>query len=72
MAKKIKNPIEVKIVKQDSQNTVSLHYGLSCEEYPDLEIRKGFIPTLTPAQQTVVDNLVLTAITKIVEHEGIS
>jgi len=72
MAKRIKNPKEVKIVEEDNQITVSLHYGVSCDEYPDLAIRKGLpIESLTPQEQNKVDQIMTWATGKIEEHEGI-
>ena len=72
MAKRIKNPIEVKVVKEDGLNQVSLHYGLDCEEYPELAIRKGLpVPNLTPAEQGKVDQIMAWAEGKIEQHEGI-
>jgi len=69
MAKKIKNPIEVKIVREDGVPTASAHYGLSCEEYPELEVRKGIPITLKPQTLNDIDE---EAMEQINEHEGIS
>lgn len=69
MAKRIRNPVEVKIVLDKGVAEASLHYGLECDD--GLEMRKGFTPTLTPAQQAVIDGLVTQAIAAIQAHEGI-
>lgn len=69
MAKRIRNPIEVKIVMEDSVVTTSLHYGLECDD--GLDTRRGYIPVLTPAQQAVINGLVTQAIVAITAHEGI-
>lgn len=72
MAKRIKNPKEVKIVEDDGEVTVSLHYGLGCDEYPELEIRKGLpISSLTPEEQTKAEEIMAWGTNRIEEHEGI-
>ena len=69
MAKRIKNPIEVKIVKEENGITTSLHYGLECE-YGDLG-RKGYIPELTSQEQAIIGQVVEGAISKIEQYEEI-
>lgn len=68
MAKKIKNPIEVRVVKNDGNFEASAHYGLSCDEYPELEIRKGLQITLLPTTLNDIDEEVMAQINA---HEGI-
>ena len=73
MGRVIKNPKEIVIRSEEGITTVALHYGLSSEEYPDIEIRKGLvIPSLTPPEQTVVNQILMWATGKMNEHEGIS
>ena len=69
MAKKIRNPIEVKVIKDDGEFEVSAHYGLSCDEYPELEIRKGIPITLSSNLLNDIDEEVMEQVN---EHEGIS
>ena len=70
MAKRIKNPIEVSIIREDGANIIDLRYGLECDD--GLETRSGFSPVLTPAEQATIDSVVTGAIAKIEAHEGIS
>ena len=72
MGKIIKNPFECKIMRVDGETITSLHYGLSCEEYPELEIRKGFSPELNPQELAVIEQVINGGIAKIKEHEGIA
>jgi len=73
VAKKINNPKEVKIVEENGAITVSLHYGLGCDEYSELGIRKGLsIETLTPPEQETAADIMAWATNKMKEHEGIS
>lgn len=71
MAKRIRNPIEVVIKNEDSVNSCTLHYGLGCDEYPELETRKGFTPILSPQEQATINRIVTNAINQIKQHEGI-
>ena len=66
MAKKIKNPIETKVVKVDGEYEVSAHYGLICDDC-EQQTRKGLPVTLKP--ETLADvNAEIMA--QIFEHEG--
>lgn len=69
MGKRIKNPIEVRVVSSNGEIITSLHYGLECDD--GLDMRRGFVPLLTPAQQTVINSLVSQAMVAIAAHEGI-
>lgn len=68
MAKVIKNPVEIRLVKQNGEYDVSAHYGLSCGEYPELAIRKGIPITLSPQTLNDIDE---EAMAQINAHEGI-
>lgn len=75
MGKVIKNPKEVKLVEVDGGMEISLHYGLSSEEYPDIATRKGLAidnQTLTSQEQSVVDQIMTWATSKMKAHEGIA
>ena len=72
MGKVITNPKEVKIMEIDGTIDVSLHYGLTSEEYPDIHIRKGItIESFTPPEQAVIAQIVAWRDVKINEHEGL-
>ena len=72
MAKVIKNPISVEITKNDSQRTVFINYGVGADEYPDIEMRRRMsVPTLTPQELAVVNQIITWATTKAAEQEGI-
>jgi len=73
MAKRIRNPKEVSIVEENNEITVSLHYGVDCEEYPGLHIRKGLpIESMSPAEQAVAQQVMDWATGKMKEHEGVA
>ena len=69
MAKVIRNPIVVKIVQEDNVLTCSAYYGVSCEEYPDLEIRKPIPITLKYQTLNDVDEEIMVQINA---EEGIA
>ena len=69
MAKRIKNPIETRIEQREGEVIVSLHYGLECDD--GLETRRGFMPQLTPAEQSLIEQIADRSLIKISEHEGI-
>lgn len=69
MAKRIKNPVETRIVEDDGTVKVSIHYGTECE-YGDLG-RRGFEPQLTSAEQTAVEQVAARSKELAKEHEGI-
>ncbi len=69
MAKRIKNPIEITIYLEGGNIRTLLHYGLECDD--GLEMRGGFVPALTPAEQATINGIVASAINKIQAHEGI-
>ena len=72
MARIILNPIVVEITRRDGQNTVFLDYGLGADEYPDISMRKRMsVPTLTPQELVVVNQIVTWATAKAAEQEGI-
>lgn len=52
MAKRIKNPIETKVIKIDNGYEISAHYGLACDDCGQ-ETRKGMPATLKP--ETLAD-----------------
>ena len=58
MGKKIKNPIELKLVfnREDDSWEIepSAHYGVGAEEYPEFNHRKSMPVVLTPAQETQI------------------
>jgi len=68
MGKVIKNPIEVRVVKEDGVTICSAHYGLSSEEYPDISIRKGISITL---KAETLDDIDKETMEQINTHEGI-
>lgn len=77
MAKVIKNPIELKLVFNHNDSIwelePSVHYGVSAEEYPTLEVRKGLPIILTLAQETQVKNFARDVVyPQILANEGIS
>ena len=77
MAKIIKNPIELKLVFEHSDGTwqvdPSVHYGVSAEEYPELNQRKGMQVVLTPAQENMVKHFARDVVyPQILANEGIS
>lgn len=69
MGKRIKNPIETKIVEDDGEVTVSIHYGVDCE-YGDLG-RKGITPELTPAEQATIEQVAAASKGKAEAAEGV-
>ena len=72
MPKIIKNPIVVEMTRKDGQDTVFLDYGLGATEYPELEMRKRFsVPSLTPQELAVVNQVITWALVKANEQEGI-
>jgi len=60
MAKRIKNPIEVKLMFNQGNGNweldPSVHYGVGADEYPQFNHRKGIPVELTPAQETQIKN----------------
>ena len=52
MGKKIKNPIETKVIQVDGGYEVSAHYGIACDDCGQ-ETRQGIPVTLKP--QTLID-----------------
>lgn len=66
MAKRIKNPIETKVVKIDDGYEVSAHYGLACDDCGQ-ETRKGIPITLKPETLEDIDEQTMEQIN---EKEG--
>lgn len=72
MAKRIKNPILISIIRDAETEPLiktTFEYGLECDD--GLSMRKGFTPELTPAEQTIIDRIVSKSLIKINEHEGV-
>jgi len=77
MAKKIKNPIEIKLVFEHGEMTweidPSVHYGVGASEYPEFNHRKGMPIELTPAQETQIKNFAKDVVyPQILANESIS
>lgn len=69
MAKWIKNPVEIVITRTDEGIEVALHYGLGCDD--DLEMRRGFLPELSPGETAIINQIVNKVRDKIEAHEGV-
>ena len=67
MAKRIKNPIEYKLVKTDGVWDLSAHYGVECDD--GLSIRRGMPITLSPSILNDIDE---DGMEQINEAEGIN
>jgi len=66
MAKRIKNPIELKLVfNQEDGNwelDPSVHYGVGADEYPQFNHRKGMPVELTQQQKDAVIQMVANVV----------
>jgi len=77
MAKKIKNPIEIKFLFEgegiDGEMDLSAHYGVGADEYLEFNNRKGMPIVLTPTQETQIKRFAKDVIyPQILDNEGIS
>lgn len=66
MAKKIKNPIETKVVKVDGSYDISAHYGIICDDCGQ-QTRKGMTATLRPETLADINEEIMA---QIHAHEG--
>jgi len=66
MTKKIKNPIEVSVVRSDGNYEVSAHYGLICDDC-EQQTRKGTTVTLKPETLYDINEEIMQ---QIHAHEG--
>lgn len=66
MAKRIKNPIEYKVVKMGDEFEVSAHYGVECDD--GLETRRGMPITLS---QSTIEDIDEEGMAQINANEGI-
>lgn len=69
MAKRIKNPVTVSIQLKTGTTTTGIDYGVECDD--GLEMRKGFTPTLTPAEQALINQIIARAVVLAQQHEGL-
>lgn len=67
MAKRIKNPIEYHVVKNDGVFEVSAHYGIACDDCGQ-ETRKGMPITLS---LNILNDIDEEGMAQINAHEGI-
>lgn len=70
MAKRVKNPILVSIIKDGDEIKTTFEYGLECDD--GLSMRTGFKPELTPREEDAIAQIVDKAFIKINEHEEIA
>lgn len=69
MAKRIKNPIVTRIVEDDEAVTAIIEYGVECDD--GLDGRRGHEPELTPAEQTMIEQVAAKSKEKAEAVEGI-
>jgi hypothetical protein len=77
VAKRIKNPIEVKatLVFEEGMPTyhiddVSVHYGVSCEH--EIEVRRGMLLNQNTDIENIVKDFIEEAIKQVDAREGIA